>query len=533
MEKEKELRMFMKQSLECSNKKEKELKRAGKLDELLEGDGKLDNALTPRKVLIDILSLTLVLTHDHIGVSSMRQLDLTFGTRSLTLQWQENFRNLAWHPFKIIDDEGNNKEVIDADDEQLKNLKNKHGEEVYRALTVDLNELNEYNTTTPPIGLWYKNYGTLVMENSLMEKEKELRMFMKQSLECSNKKEKELERVGKLDELLEGDGKLDNALTPRKVLIDILSLTLVLTHDHIGVSSMRQLDLTFGTQSLTLQWQENLRNLAWHPFKIIDDEGNNKEVIDADDEQLKNLKNKHGEEVYRALTVDLNELNEYNTTTPPIGFEDYIQVMENSLMEKEKELRMFMKQSLECSNKKEKELERVGKLDELLEGDGKLDNALTPRKVLIDIVSLTLVLTHDHIMVSSMRQLDLTFGTRSLTLQWQENLRNLAWHPFKIIDDEGNNKKVMDANDEQLKNLKNKHGEEVYRALTVALNELNEYNPTDRSMVQELWNFEVIDANDEQLKNLKNKHGEEVYRALTVALNELNEYNPTDRSMVQ
>ncbi|KAK1589404.1 hypothetical protein Q3G72_033672 [Acer saccharum] len=93
--------------------------------------------------------------------------------------------------------------------------------------------------------------------------------------------------------------------------------------------------------------------------------------------------------------------------------------MENSLMEKEKELRMFMKQSLECSNKKEKELERAGKLDELLEEGGKLDNALTPRKVLID----------------------------------------------------------------------NKHGEEVYRALTVALKELNEYNLTDRSMVQELWNF--------------------------------------------
>ncbi|KAK1588728.1 hypothetical protein Q3G72_026462 [Acer saccharum] len=56
------------------------------------------------------------------------------------------------------------------------------------------------------------------MENSLMEKEKELRMFMKQSLECSNKKEKELERAGKLDELLEGDGKLDTSQSVNRCL---------------------------------------------------------------------------------------------------------------------------------------------------------------------------------------------------------------------------------------------------------------------------------------------------------------------------
>lgn len=41
-----------------------------------------------------------------------------------------------------------------------------------------------------------------------------------------------------------------------------------------------------------------------------------------------------------------------------------------------------------------------------------------------------------------------------------------------------------------LKNLKNDWGDEVYKAVATALMEINEYNPSGRLTVLELWNFE-------------------------------------------
>ncbi|KAE9461116.1 hypothetical protein C3L33_06985, partial [Rhododendron williamsianum] len=62
---------------------------------------------------------------------------------------------------------------------------------------------------------------------------------------------------------------------------------------------------------------------------------------------------------------------------------------------------------------------------------------------------------------------------------WDAYLRDASWHPFKII--RGSDKeehKVIDEDDEKLKNLKNELGDEVYSAVTIALMETNEYNPS-------------------------------------------------------
>lgn len=72
---------------------------------------------------------------------------------------------------------------------------------------------------------------------------------------------------------------------------------------------------------------------------------------------------------------------------------------------------------------------------------------------------------------------------------WQEYLKDPDWHPFRVIEVDGKHEEVIDDQDEKLSSLKNDVGEEVYEAVTRALKEINEYNPSGRYTITELWNF--------------------------------------------
>ncbi|CAJ2656506.1 unnamed protein product [Trifolium pratense] len=82
-------------------------------------------------------------------------------------------------------------------------------------------------------------------------------------------------------------------------------------------------------------------------------------------------------------------------------------------------------------------------------------------------------------------------GTKGVELCsfWQENVKDPAWHPFKVIKVNDTHESVLDEEDEKLKKLKLEWGDEVFSAVVTALEEVNEYNPSGRYSVSELWNF--------------------------------------------
>ncbi|KAI3450386.1 hypothetical protein Pfo_007051 [Paulownia fortunei] len=83
---------------------------------------------------------------------------------------------------------------------------------------------------------------------------------------------------------------------------------------------------------------------------------------------------------------------------------------------------------------------------------------------------------------------DLIAKAMELCSLWEGYLRDPSWHPYKVIMVGGTHKEVLDENDEKLKKLKIELGDEVYETVTRALNEMNEYNPSGRYPVLELWN---------------------------------------------
>ncbi|KAI8564047.1 hypothetical protein RHMOL_Rhmol03G0153000 [Rhododendron molle] len=95
---------------------------------------------------------------------------------------------------------------------------------------------------------------------------------------------------------------------------------------------------------------------------------------------------------------------------------------------------------------------------------------------------------------------------------WQEKVKDPGWQPFKKMTKDGKLQEIIDEEDSKLKELRRLWGEAAYYSVVNALLELNEYNPSGRYVVKELWNFkegrrarlkEVIDCIVQQLKSLK------------------------------
>ncbi|XP_010465028.1 PREDICTED: factor of DNA methylation 3-like [Camelina sativa] len=143
-----------------------------------------------------------------------------------------------------------------------------------------------------------------------------------------SEQEGELARLNKFNQdLVVQERKTNDELQEaRRALISNLRET----RSHIGVRRMGELDTKPFMEAMKIKycqedledwaveviqlWEEYLKDPDWHPFKRIklETEETVVEVIDEDDEKLRNLKNELGDNAYQAVANALLEINEYN-----------------------------------------------------------------------------------------------------------------------------------------------------------------------------------------------------------------------------
>nr|KAJ0225555.1 hypothetical protein LSAT_V11C100013450 [Lactuca sativa] len=224
----------------------------------------------------------------------------------------------------------------------------------------------------------------------------------------------------------------------RKELIKGLKGTLS-GRTNIGVKRMGEIDMKafhdackekFGNEEAQIKaselcsmWQEKLKNPEWHP-----DGDNLKEVINEEDELLKNLKAEWGGWVVGAF----KEMNEYN----PSG-----RYVVNELWNFKDNRKATLKEVISYIFKNLKSLKRKEKLEN----------------------------EEAEIKASE---------TRSL---WQNKVKNHPeWHVVEV-----------DGDAEEVKNLKAEGGNGIFDEVVAALKEMNEYNynPSGRYVVNKIWNL--------------------------------------------
>ncbi|CAN6347230.1 unnamed protein product [Urochloa humidicola] len=97
-------------------------------------------------------------------------------------------------------------------------------------------------------------------------------------------------------------------------------------------------------------WQQKIQGHIWHPYKRITEDGPSEEVLDEEDEALKELK-AHGQGIYDAVVDALKEMDKYNSSGRTIVSElwnykegrkatvvEAIDCLKKKMMEHEKEM---------------------------------------------------------------------------------------------------------------------------------------------------------------------------------------------------
>lgn len=162
--------------------------------------------------------------------------------------------------------------------------------------------------------------------------------------------------------------------------------------------------------------------------------------------------------------------------------------LEENLKEKEEDL-----ESLEDLNQALIIKERKTN-DELQDARKELINGLKDRPIMKASIGVKRMGDLDHKPIVSAAKIkypaaEAGMKAMEFTSLLDAKIRDSNWYPFKVMTVGADSKRVIREDDDCIKVIKNEWGDEVYDTVVTALTELNEYNPSGRYPVPELWNF--------------------------------------------
>ncbi|KAL8115946.1 factor of DNA methylation 1-like isoform X2 [Apium graveolens] len=183
-----------------------------------------------------------------------------------------------------------------------------------------------------------------------------------------------------------------------------------------------------------------------------------------------------------------------------------LQVMKHLESEDNEVLQIKMKEMQEKLEEKEEQRDHMETLNQTLLTKERWSNdeLQDSRKKLIEGLKENLSGTRTNISIKKMGELDERVFRQAcrerfppyeadikaveLCSLWQDKMTDPAWYPIKIVMVKGNEKEIVNQDDKMLRNLKEEWGNEIHGAVCKALLEMNEYNPSGRYVVPELWN---------------------------------------------
>ncbi|WCJ19631.1 XH/XS domain-containing protein [Euphorbia peplus] len=440
--------------------------------------------------------------------------------------WDEYLKDPHWHPFKKLIVKGQLKEVIDDEDEKLKGLRDEYGEVVYEAVTKAIMEVNEYNASGgyPVPEVWNMKEGRRASMKEIIQ------YLVKQSKNHKRKRmgkldlEDEVQRLNKLVHNLAAEIDYKNhKLSQMQFDYDQnnakIRTTVVSLMDRSNAQDRRLVELEHmyhdscclikDKVAVCERLRKENRKLSSFNLKLKRDMECEKEEIKKLIDELRESKARNDLDQTK-LRDEIQQLKEeLQTPSPTESIDDlrkelnekeaefsYLGTLYNTLITKER----MVNQELQDARK-----ESISGLQEILNN-----------RTMLGIKRMG-ELDHSAFVGScKVKFSNEDWGVRAAELcsTWDDYLKDGHWHPFKKVTVKGQLQEVIDDNDEKLKGLREEYGEVVYDAVTNAVMEMNEYNPSARYPVREVWNMkagrracmkEIIQYLIKQVKSRKRK----------------------------
>ncbi|OMO59024.1 hypothetical protein CCACVL1_25152 [Corchorus capsularis] len=445
--------------------------------------------------------------------------------------WENNIIDSNWHPFKTIPLNGNEQEVVDEDDEKLKQLRNEYDKVAFDAVSTALLEMNEYNPSGRNFSLLLK-----MRKGNYEEQLKNERRHLIHEIDYKNY------QLSQKDE----------SIASLRGLVDGLIQRL-----NSKESRLAELELEYDKTVRQLMHEKTMMHAEFmHEKTMMHDEFMHERTMFHDElmHEKTKLHRKFSEEIrriksrniqlkceLRKLTEELEEfksqndpkqrtpLNEIEVPKENLPCQDLVEVPFAVDKASSDEISALRKE-LEENSEKLEDLESLCNCLTVKESSTNqelIDARKESRQGLKDILN-----SRTTLVVKKMGEIDkrafdtackLKFPNEDWEVKsaelcslWEENISDSNWHPFKMISHNGNSRReeVVDEDDEKLKQLRNEYDKVAFDAVSTALLEMNEYNPSGRYPVDEIWNLkegrkaslkEIIEYLIKQLKTHKRK----------------------------